>query len=272
MSQQIIENPWLQLRRFTHARIALGRVGDSLPTRRLLDLGLAHALARDAVHETMKTGVIIRQLKDASFDALYAHSAAPDRTHYLHRPDLGRKLDEASYRRLRNLEPSQRPDLVFVIADGLSAVAAERHALPVLHLVRAQLPGWQIAPVVVAEQSRVALGDEIGEILNAELLVIMLGERPGLSSPDSLGIYVTYMPRVGRTDAERNCISNVRPEGLSYEAAAYKLHFLLSGARKLRMTGVQLKDGSDPDPLSTASEFDKHRIARPALPAEKMGS
>jgi ethanolamine ammonia-lyase small subunit len=107
--------------------------------------------------------------------------------------------------------------------------------------------------------------------LNAELLVIMLGERPGLSSPDSLGIYVTYLPRVGRTDAERNCISNVRPEGLSYEAAAYKLDFLLTGARKLRMTGVQLKDGSDPDPLSTASECEKHRIARPALPAEKMG-
>jgi ethanolamine ammonia-lyase small subunit len=272
MSKQIVENPWLQLRRFTHARIALGRVGDSLPTRQLLELGLAHALARDAVHEKLKTGDIIRQLRDAGFDPVYAHSAAPDRTHYLRRPDLGRKLDEASYRRLRNLEASQRPDLVFVIADGLSAVAAERHALPVLHLVRAQLPGWLIAPVVVAEQSRVALGDEIGEILNAELLVIMLGERPGLSSPDSLGIYVTYLPRVGRTDAERNCISNVRPEGLSYEAAAYKLHFLLTGARKLRMTGVQLKDGSDLDPLSTASEFEKHRIARPAVPAEKMGS
>lgn len=259
MSNQIVEDSWLQLRRFTRARVALGRVGDSLPTRALLDLGLAHALARDAVQEPLKTDVILGQLKDVGLDSLYVHSAAPDRTHYLHRPDLGRKLDEASRHRLRNFQLGQRLDVVFVIADGLSASAAARHAMPVLRLARARLSAWQFGPVIVAEQSRVALGDEIGEILEAELLVIMLGERPGLSAPDSLGIYVTYKPRAGRTDAERNCISNVRPEGLSYEAAAHKLHFLLNGARKSGLTGIHLKDSSDFYQLGAEHGFDRPR-------------
>lgn len=239
------ENLWLQLRRFTHARIALGRAGDSLPTNRLLELGMAHAQARDAVLKTINVEAVADQLKAAGFDSVSAHSAALNRAAYLGRPDLGRRLDEASRERLSNLHLSRLPDVAFVIADGLSAVAAERHAVPVLRLTCATLAGWQIGPVIVAEQARVALGDEIGELLDAELLVMMLGERPGLSSPDSLGIYITYRPRVGKTDAERNCISNVRHEGLSYELAAHKLHLLLNSARKLTMTGVGLKDVSE---------------------------
>jgi ethanolamine ammonia-lyase small subunit len=239
------ENQWLQLRRFTHARIALGRAGDSLPTHRLLELGMAHAQARDAVLKPLSVEAVTHQLKATGLDSVSVHSAAPDRAAYLGRPDLGRRLDEASRGLLSKLHLSRPPDVAFIIADGLSAVAAERHAVPVLRLTCAALAGWQIGPVIVAEQARVALGDETGELLNAELLVMMLGERPGLSSPDSLGIYVTYRPRVGRTDAERNCISNVRREGLSYDLAAHKLHQLLNSARKLTMTGIGLKDVSE---------------------------
>lgn len=239
------ENPWFQLRQFTNARIVLGRAGDSLPTRRLLELGLAHAQARDAVLKPFDTNILTGRLKSAGFDSVHVHSLAPDRSSYLLRPDLGRRLEEASYLCLKNLRLPWPPDIVFVIADGLSAQAAERHALPVLCLTCAALPDWKIGPVIIAEQSRVALGDEIGECLNAEFVAILLGERPGLSSPDSLGIYVTYRPRVGCTDAQRNCISNVRHGGLSYERAAHKLSVLLSSARKMAMTGVGLKDVSD---------------------------
>jgi ethanolamine ammonia-lyase small subunit len=270
MTKQIVENPWQQLRRFTRARIALGRVGDSLATRQVLEFGLAHAQARDAVQEALKTGILLRQLEDAGFDPIGVHSAAPNRIHYLRRPDLGRRLDETSHKRLHNYQAKQRPDVVFVIADGLSAFAAERHALPVLHGVRDKLHGWQIGPVIVAEQSRVALGDEIGQILGAELLVILLGERPGLSSPDSLGIYVTYKPRVGRTDAERNCISNVHPEGLSYEVAAHKLYFLLAGARRLGMTGVYLKDESDSSQLDIAPRIEGEWGSQTFSPAKEL--
>jgi ethanolamine ammonia-lyase small subunit len=245
MTKAVVENSWLLLRRFTRARIALGRAGDSLPTRHLLEFGLAHAQARDAVHEPLKANVLLGRLQQAGFNPIHVCSTASDRTQYLLRPDLGRRLDESSCARLQSLHRKQRPDVAFVIADGLSASATERHALPVLRLMRDRLRGWLVAPVILAEQARVGLGDEIGEILGAELLVMMLGERPGLSSPDSLGIYLTYEPRIGRTDAERNCISNVRPEGLSYEQAAHKLHFLLLSAKKLRLSGVGLKDNSD---------------------------
>ncbi|SPS01342.1 ethanolamine ammonia-lyase subunit EutC [Cupriavidus taiwanensis] len=240
-------DPWQRLRRFTRARIALGRTGHSQPTDAVLAFGLAHAQARDAVHLALEVGAVTAALDAAGLAHAAVHSAAPDREHYLRRPDLGRRLDEASRARLDAMRPQQAPDVVFVIADGLSALATQRHALPLLQAARQRLPqGWQIGPVVVAEQSRVALGDEIGERLGARQAVMLIGERPGLSSPDSLGIYLTHAPRVGRTDAERNCISNVRPEGLSYAQAAERLVFLLRGAAALGRSGVDLKDDSAP--------------------------
>jgi ethanolamine ammonia-lyase small subunit len=237
-------DPWLALRRFTQARIALGRAGVSLPTEAALEFGLAHARAKDAVHLPLDRDKILAELDAAGFEHLLVHSAAPDRSSYLRRPDLGRRLDLSSREALGDRKSASRPDVVFVIADGLSSCGVAAHAVALLREVVARLPGWRLAPVVVAEQSRVALGDEIGDILEAEQVVMLIGERPGLSSPDSVGIYLTYAPHVGRNDAERNCISNVRPEGLSFAAAADRLAYLLNAARQLRFSGVKLKDES----------------------------
>ena len=235
---------WASLRAFTPARIGLGRSGVSQPTGALLEFSLAHAQARDAVHTALDTASLAGELALAGFEPLHFHSQAADRSHYLRRPDLGRRLNSLSQERLRAASrgASAPADLVFVLADGLSALAITRHALPVLIAAREQLQGWSIGPVVVAEQSRVALGDEVGELLGARAVDLLVGERPGLSAPDSLGIYLTWSPKVGRTDAERNCISNIRPEGLSYEQAAHTLAGLLQGARRLGSTGVGLKD------------------------------
>ncbi|MFM0408200.1 ethanolamine ammonia-lyase subunit EutC [Paraburkholderia dipogonis] len=244
MSDFLEKNPWNALRRFTNARIALGRAGNSLPTAPLLAFNLSHAQARDAVHHPLDTDVLHEQLRAQNFNTLDVHSAAPDREHYLRRPDLGRRLSEASRVALAAV-PDDSPEVVFVIGDGLSAFAASKQALPLLQAVVPRLADWKIGPVVVARQARVALGDEIGELLNAKLVVMLIGERPGLSSPNSLGIYLTYAPKVGCSDAQRNCISNVRPEGLDYPLAAHKLHYLLTHARRLGLTGVGLKDDSD---------------------------
>ncbi|CAE6689794.1 Ethanolamine ammonia-lyase light chain [Paraburkholderia domus] len=244
MSDFLEKNPWNALRQFTNARIALGRAGNSLPTAPLLAFNLSHAQARDAVHHPLDTDVLHEQLRAQSFSTLDVHSAAPDREHYLRRPDLGRRLSDESREALGQLTVDS-PEVVFVIADGLSAFAASKQSIPLLQAVCAKLGDWKIGPVVVARQARVALGDEIGELLNAKLVVMLIGERPGLSSPDSLGIYLTYAPKVGCSDAQRNCISNVRPEGLDYPAAAHKLHYLLTHARRLGLTGVGLKDDSD---------------------------
>ncbi|MFM0069588.1 ethanolamine ammonia-lyase subunit EutC [Paraburkholderia sediminicola] len=244
MSDFLEKNPWNALRQFTNARIALGRAGNSLPTAPLLAFNLSHAQARDAVHHPLDTDVLHEQLRAQSFTTLDVHSAAPDREHYLRRPDLGRRLSDESRETLKQL-PVDSPEVVFVIADGLSAFAASKQSIPLLQAVCTKLTDWKIGPVVVARQARVALGDEIGELLNAKLIVMLIGERPGLSSPDSLGIYLTYAPKVGCSDAQRNCISNVRPEGLNYESAAHKLHYLLTHARRLSLTGVGLKDDSD---------------------------
>jgi ethanolamine ammonia-lyase small subunit len=252
---EMIENPWTRLRSFTNARLALGRAGDSLPTQGVLDFGLAHARARDAVHQSLDVEELVRDLSACGFASLTVQSAARDRAEYLRRPDLGRKLNEAghmllkgsAYRSQNRCHPGQSEAyaVAFIIADGLSAIAPARHAVPLLREVVSKLEGWSIAPVIVATQARVALGDEIGELLRAEMTVMMIGERPGLSSPDSLGIYLTYRPRMGCTDADRNCISNVRPEGLSYEAAAHTLHHLMLAARALGQSGIALKDESD---------------------------
>ncbi|HEY8903212.1 MAG TPA: ethanolamine ammonia-lyase subunit EutC [Chthoniobacterales bacterium] len=239
-------NSWHGLRKFTQARIALGRTGDSQPTHAVLEFGLAHAQARDAVHVPMDAAQVEAQLAGEGFPVVHVHSAARDRREYLVRPDYGRRLDDASRDSLRTAATLAGPaDVVFVVADGLSAFAPSRHAVPLLGILRRRLCDWRIAPIVVALQSRVALGDEIGEIFGAEMVAMLIGERPGLSSPDSLGIYLTYRPRSGRSDAERNCISNVRPGGLDFETAAFKLHYLMENARRLELSGVDLKDDSD---------------------------
>jgi ethanolamine ammonia-lyase small subunit len=237
-------NPWQMLRRHTPARIALGRVGNSLPTEELLRFGLAHAVARDAVHMPLDVDALATELDSAGWQTLHVHSTAVDRANYLLRPDFGRCLD-APGRELLTAAHSSSGQLVFVAADGLSPIAVQRHAAPLLHTLRPLLGGWQVGPVVIVEQGRVAIGDAIGELLRAAIVVVLIGERPGLSSPDSLGIYLTWGPRIGRTDAERNCISNVRPNGLSYEQAANKLIWLLNAAQRLEISGVNLKDQSD---------------------------
>lgn len=249
---------WHCLRQFTAARIALGRCGDSLPTREVLQFSLAHAKARDAVHQPLDRPGLELALAQAGFETLAVRSAARDRSQYLRRPDLGRRLDAASEARLAaHAAPGlaaglPATDVVFVLADGLSALALARHALPLLLALRPLLRDWTLGPVVIAEEARVALGDPIGAALRATMVVVLVGERPGLSSPDSLGAYLTWAPRSGCTDADRNCISNIRPEGLIYPRAAHKLAYLMTEARRLGLSGVALKDDS-PDPASLPS-------------------
>lgn len=223
------------LRSFTPARVALGRSGHSLPTAEWLRFQLDHARARDAVYEELDPGSLPKP-------HVLLRSAARDRGEYLRRPDLGCLLSDSS-RVL--LEPGDY-DAAIVIADGLSATAVHRHASPLWEALQRRLaPGnWRLAPISVVCQGRVAIGDEIGERLGARLAVVLIGERPGLTSPDSLGIYLTWEPRRGRTNAERNCISNVRPEGTTYEVAAEELHWLMKAARVRQLSGVRLKDGA----------------------------
>ncbi len=264
----VTANPWHALRRFTDARIALGRSGVSLPTQPHLAFQLAHAQARDAVHLALDVDAL-RVALDAvgaaaglSQATMILQSAAPDRDTYLQRPDLGRRLSTASREALlarlpaseteatspgngRPETPEQRMhDIAFVVADGLSALAIGSHAVNFLACILPMLQseGWHVAPLSLVTQGRVAVADEIGQLLRARLVVILIGERPGLSSPDSMGLYLTWMPSVGLTDAARNCISNVRPAGLPCEEAARKLHYLLSEARHRRLSGVALKD------------------------------
>jgi len=240
-------DPWLKLGELTPARIALGRAGNGLPTRALLAFSLAHARARDAVHAALDVEMAEADIQDSGvFETRVAWSAAPDRATFLSRPDLGRTLAPESR---MVLTAGQKPvcDLAFVVADGLSAAAVQAHAS---NLLDAMIPfiergGWRVAPIVIATQARVALGDEIGQILGASAVAVLIGERPGLSSPDSLGVYLTFDPQPGRADAERNCISNIRAEGLSYDEAAFKLAWLIGEALRLRLTGVALKDESD---------------------------
>jgi ethanolamine ammonia-lyase small subunit len=236
----LIENPWTQLRELTAARIALGRAGHSLPTRELLAFQLAHAKARDAVWRRLDASSLISasliSTTLAGLNPLYLHSAARDRAEYLRRPDLGRKVAPQSAERIERGDW----DAAIVIADGLSAIAVHRHAIALLEALLPRLDGWRIAPVCVVEQGRVAIGDDIGERMGAAMALVILGERPGLSSPDSLGAYLTWSPRVGRTDAERNCVSNIRAGGLEPEIAAVRIAQLMQAARGQRLTGVGL--------------------------------
>ncbi len=242
-SNNIITNDWSVLRNYTPARIGLGRAGTSLPTQVNLQFQLDHARARDAVLAPLDLAQLQRDLQGIGVASLRVRSAAPDRRTYLQRPDLGRRLLESDWHQLRaQAEPC---DIAILLADGLSSLAVARHALPFLQQLLPLLqPQFRIAPVCLAEQGRVALGDDVGEALQARLALVLIGERPGLSSPDSLGVYLTWQPQRGRTDADRNCISNVRPEGLDYAAAARTCAYLVQGAFRAGLSGVQLKDQS----------------------------
>jgi ethanolamine ammonia-lyase small subunit len=253
-SGPVLPAGWEGLRRFTDARIALGRAGHSQPTAAHLAFQLAHAQARDAVHLPLDTRGVANDLQALGMDVLHLHSAAPDRASYLQRPDWGRQLDGASREKLvawrqahRNAEPF---DLNFVLADGLSALGVMQSAIPLLTHLTQRLHAdpqndWRWAPATVVEQGRVAIGDEIARGLRARCVVVLIGERPGLSSPDSLGIYFTWAPQPGVTDAQRNCISNVRAQGLPVEQAAVRLHALLGEARRRQVSGIALKDESE---------------------------
>ncbi|MET3130697.1 ethanolamine ammonia-lyase small subunit [Oxalobacteraceae bacterium GrIS 1.11] len=247
----VISNPWHTLRQFTAARIALGRAGVSQPTAPQLAFQLAHARARDAVHLALDAQALAHALPAAS---VALRSAAENRLTYLQRPDLGRKLAAASRLALQELRPGGACDLAIVVADGLSALAIEQNAPPFLDILLRRLAreSWTLAPIAIALQGRVAIGDEIGELLGAKAVLVLIGERPGLSSPDSMGLYLTWAPRAGLTDESRNCISNVRPAGLRYEEAAFKLHYLLSESRRRQLSGIGLKDETPGGQLDVA--------------------
>jgi ethanolamine ammonia-lyase small subunit len=265
-------DPWAALRQHTNARIALGRVGTSLPMAEVLQFGVAHAMARDAIHTPLDVGALTASLEADGWRTLRAHSQARSRHEYLLRPDLGRRLGSTSLQALQMAHeainatgqtdamgatrtPAPAFDLLLVLGDGLSPVGIQGHARPLLnvlreHLLRLPSPHLphtplRLGPVVVASQARVALGDDIAQALHAPMVAMLIGERPGLSSPDSVGIYLTLNPKVGCHDAQRNCISNVRPEGQPFASAAYRLAWLVQQAFKLGSTGVTLKDESD---------------------------
>ena len=265
----IVENPWRALRRFTDARIGLGRVGVSVPTREWLRFQLDHARARDAVHLPLDLGRLEGDLAAHARTAalgppMRLRSPVSGRADYLRRPDLGRTLDAASEARLdARAAEGARPDLALVVVDGLSSVAVQSHAVPLLDALLAELAAGPerlaLAPPALVSQGRVAIGDAVGERLGARAVLVLIGERPGLSSPDSLGLYFTWAPRRGLTDARRNCVSNVRPGGLGYAEAARRAHYLLREAARLDVSGVALKDRSQ----DAAIEHD----ARAAPPA-----
>ncbi|MEE4360015.1 MAG: ethanolamine ammonia-lyase subunit EutC [Pseudomonadales bacterium] len=240
-------DPWSRLRRHTTARIALGRAGGSLPTEELLDFQLAHARARDAVHHPIDFEGLAQQITERTGrETLRLESAAADRATYLRRPDLGRRLSVPSRAALSGFDTAPAPEIAVVIGDGLSGLAVERNALPLLTALLPPLDarGWQLAPITLVRNARVAIQDEIGALLRARLSVILIGERPGLGVPDSLAAYFTWAPRPGRNDSERNCISNIRDAGLSPGAAAERLIGLLDAAFARQLSGVALKDES----------------------------
>lgn len=238
--------PWSALRRFTDARIGLGRAGAALPIKEVLSFAMAHAQARDAVTTPIDWAPIERALADLGLATCRVDSAAADRDTYLRRPDLGRRLSAASRQRLAGIAGGA-PDLLILIADGLSSTGVAANAVEVVAalLPLARRSGWNLAPFVLASQGRVALGDDAGEVLGARAVLVLIGERPGLSSPDSLGAYLTFAPRSGRKDGERNCVSNIRSGGLDADEAAFKIHWLLREAFRRGLTGVSLKDESN---------------------------
>jgi ethanolamine ammonia-lyase small subunit len=238
-----MKDAWTSLRAFTNARIALGRTGTSVPLEEVLRFRMAHAHARDAVYSLPDVDGLQQQIQALQAPVQVLHSSAADRQEYLQRPDKGRRLDDASAAALSAMAGTGN-EVAIVIADGLSATAVNRHAVPLLqHLLpMIRNAGIPLAPVCIVQQGRVAVGDEAGALLQAKAVLVLIGERPGLSSPDSLGIYLTFQPKVGLTDEARNCISNIRPEGLPYKAAAEKAFYLLRESLRLQLSGVHLKD------------------------------
>jgi ethanolamine ammonia-lyase small subunit len=243
---------WADLRQFTPARVALGRSGNGLPTAAHLSFQADHAAARDAVHAALDVAALQTVLATAGLASIAVRSAVPDRRTYLLRPDLGRRLRDAD----RGALPAMPGAMLFVVCDGLSAIAVQRHAPALLaHVVPAlRRSGHAIAPIIVAEQGRVALGDDVGEAMGVDAVAVLIGERPGLTAADSLGVYLTWQPRCGRTDAERNCISNIRPGGLALQAAADKLIWLIGAMQRLRLTGVGLKDAQIAPPALASGD------------------
>lgn len=250
---------WEQLATLTPARIALGRSGASLPTREVLRFGLAHAQARDAVHEPFRAAEVAAALGGLSLETIQVASAARTRQDYLRRPDLGRGLSPESREALAALRGNH--DLAIIVADGLSSTAVHQNAVRFVEALLPHLERHQrsLAPIVIASQARVALGDEAAHALGARMALVLVGERPGLSSPDSLGAYLTFEPRPGLTDAARNCVSNIRPGGLSFPAAACKLGWLIDQAFARSLSGVELKDESG---VALEPPADKHSIGR----------
>lgn len=257
----VIQNPWERLREFTDARIALGRVGSSIPTSESLSFQLDHARAIDAVHCALDINLLVQTLtasevvtNNTAHSPIVVNSKATDRFVYLQRPDLGRQLNEASWQSLVDFRNSAEQDgagqfdLALVVADGLSSTAIQRHALPLIERLLSELATdeheWSIAPITVVSQGRVASGDDVGECLKAKIVMILIGERPGLTSPDSMGIYMTWNPLRGAKESSRNCISNIRPEGLNYDDASRRACYLLRESRKLGISGIALKDRS----------------------------
>lgn len=246
----VARDPWQSLRQYTAARIALGRSGSSLPTREVLDFGLAHAQARDAVHLPLDVAALQSQLQADGWDVIALTSRAADRAAYLARPDWGRRLHDDALPLLDAARSATAPridaddvafDVAFVVSDGLSSTAVQCHAAPLLQALRPLMADLRIAPIVIATQARVALSDEVGQRLQARIAVSLIGERPGLSSPDSLGAYLTYEPRIGNTDEVRNCISNIRPQGLVLTQAAQQIAALLRAALQAQRSGVALR-------------------------------
>jgi ethanolamine ammonia-lyase small subunit len=249
------------LRNLTPARVGLGRAGASMPTRALLEFTLAHARARDAVHAAFDVGSLVSGLGDLGLAPIEVSSCARSRQDYLRRPDLGRKLDSASEHALASQKGSSC-ELAIVVGDGLSPAAVHAHAIDLVRSLIRQLAadGIEIGHTVVASGARVALGDEIGAILGSRMIVMLIGERPGLSSPDSLGAYLTFAPRAGLSDAERNCVSNIHGAGLDRDEAAFRIAWLVREGLRRKVTGVALKDESGPAPrriTANSSRCDK---------------
>ncbi len=257
------QDPWSRLRQFTDARIGLGRVGTSIPTSELLKFQLSHAQAMDAVHVPLDIDDLLAQFSATAalsdyLPALTLHSQAQDRMQYLQRPDYGRRLDEASVYQLQHLATApngEAYDLAIAVVDGLSSYAIRNHSCHFLNalmtLIHADETGpWNVAPLCIVQQGRVAVGDDVGEALRAREVLVLIGERPGLSSPDSMGLYLSWHPQRGMEDSKRNCISNVRPQGLGYQQAAQKCFYLLRESRRLKLTGVGLKDRSSDDQIA----------------------
>jgi ethanolamine ammonia-lyase small subunit len=250
---QPVPDPWTALRRFTAARIATGRAGGSLPTAELLRFGLDHAFARDAVHSELDMDALESTLATLALPVIRVQTCVPGRLTYLQRPDLGRQLESQGRAGLERLRHEQvrafatadpRPDVVILVADGLSATATQAHAAPLLiELVpRLRAANLKLGPLVTARHARVALQDEVSQLLAGQSSLILLGERPGLTAADSLGAYFVFNPRIGNTDAQRNCVSNIRPAGLPIPAAAQTLEYLITESLRRRLSGTPLKD------------------------------